>query len=118
MARQLAVTTEAERYGLGEWFGHIVANERPAQLNALAEKAKKSIKEAAMKCPFRQASEPDALCNKKGGVCSIQLHRRDSGGVVSAVGSFVTMCPARFWQDNDVFRWVGQTVLGTSTPAL
>jgi hypothetical protein len=30
----------------------------------------------------------------------------------------VTVCPSRFWAGNDVFRWIGQELLGTSTPTL
>ena len=71
-----------------------------------------------MPCPFRQASNPGAICNKKGGVCSLQLHSQDADGKVAAVGRFVTLCPSRFWQDNNIFRWVGETVLGISNPTL
>ena len=109
---------EREAYGAGEWFGHIVSYQSGPQLKALAAKAALGFKAADMPCPFRETVEPGAKCNKKGGVCSIQKHRDDGSGAVTAVSSFVTMCPSRFWQDASVFRWIGEAVLGTSKPTL
>jgi hypothetical protein len=107
----------AERYGVGEWFGKVVSGQAGPQLKRLARKAALGFKQADMPCPFRETVEPGARCNKKGGVCSLQLYREALGGV-KPVGSFVTMCPSRFWQDASVFRWIGEEVLGTSTPTL
>lgn len=29
---------------------------------------------------------------------------------------FVTVCPSRFWDGNEAFRWIGETILGTASP--
>lgn len=109
---------DKDRYGVGEWFGHIVSVTPGKILNELAAKATLGFKQADMPCPFRETVEPGAKCNKKGGVCSLQIHRQNDGGAVAAVGSFITMCPSRFWQDASVFRWIGQEIIGTSKPVL
>lgn len=118
MSKEPGEARDRERYGVGEWFGKIVANLKTPQLNELAAKAVMGIKAAEMPCPFRQAVDPRALCNKKGGVCSLQVYREVPGGAVAASGEFVTMCPSRFWHDANVFRWVGQTMIGTSKPIM
>ncbi len=118
MAQRKIAKSEQHRYGLGEWYGRVVANLAPVQLNELAAKSLLSPKEAAEPCPFRQASDPGAICNKKGGVCSLQLHSLGPDGKVTAAGPFVTMCPSRFWQDNNVFRWVAETIIGSTKPVL
>lgn len=105
-----------DRYGIGEWFGHVVSTQGRAQLKDLAQKSKSGLRAAP--CPFRQAADKDVMCNKRGGVCSMQVHRQLDTGEVVAVGSFVAMCPSRFWQDNNIFRWVGEAVLGTSSPTV
>lgn len=108
----------ADRYGVGEWYGHVVATAPAATLNALANDSKKPLKQVDRPCPFRETVEPGAKCNKKGGVCSLQIHRQDDAGGVSAVGSFITTCPSRFWQNADIFRWIGQEVIGTPIPTI
>jgi hypothetical protein len=116
--QQIIMAGDKDRYGVGEWFGHIVSSTPGPTLNKLAGKAAQGFKQADMPCPFRETVEPGAKCNKKGGVCSLQIHRQDDTGAITAVGSFITMCPSRFWQDANVFRWIGQEILGTSTPVL
>lgn len=76
------------------------------------------VKQADMPCPFRQEADPDARCNKKGGVCTLRPYTRVIDNKVTAEPPFVTMCPNRFWQNNEIFRWVGQEVIGTSKPTL
>ena len=70
-----------------------------------------------MPSPFRQSVDPQAQCSKKGGVCSLQLHRQSDGNL-TPVGGFVTTCPSRFWQDSSLFRWIGETVIGSSNPTI
>lgn len=117
MAKKLATPPDRLRYGVGEWFGNIASNLGTVRLNELAAKASLSVKAANMPCPFKQSVDPAALCNKKGGVCSLQIYRQ-AGGSVTAEGDFVTTCPSRFWQDANVFRWIGQAMIGTSTPIM
>jgi Restriction endonuclease NotI len=106
------------RYGVAEWYGHIVAELSPERRRDLAGKAKLGIKQASMPCPFRQEADSNASCNKKAGVCTLRQHRRDTNGRILAEAPFVTMCPNRFWHDNQIFRWIGNEVLGTSHPTL
>lgn len=119
MAKKQKLAIDASRYGVGEWYGNIVAQLSPQRRVELAEKAKLTFKAAAMPCPFKQsAQEPERLCHKPGGVCSLVRYRKDETGKVSTFGDFVTVCPNRFWQDGAVFRWIGQQLLGTATPTL
>jgi hypothetical protein len=119
MARRArAAGSDPERHGIGEWFGNLVANITPERRAELAAKSRLPVKTAAMPCPFRQEADPEAICNKKGGVCTLRPHRRAADGTVSVGGPLVTLCPSRFWQDNSIFRWIGQTILDTSEPTL
>jgi hypothetical protein len=63
-----------------------------------------------------QPGKPLAHCNKKGGVCSLRQFAQDGQRTVVAKGEPVTTCPIRFLQGNLITRWVGETLLGTSTP--
>ncbi len=42
----------------------------------------------------------------------------NENGIVEAVGQPVTTCPNRFLEDDVVVSWVGETLLGTSNPAV
>jgi hypothetical protein len=105
---------KTSRYGVAEWYGHIVSQISAEQRQNLAAKAKLGYIQAGMPCPFRQEAERNALCNKKGGVCTLRRHRRGPDDKITVDVPFITMCPNRFWHNNDVFRWVGEEVLGTS----
>lgn len=118
MGKTKAKAGEASRYGIAEWYGNVVTEVSPGRRRELAAKAKLGFKQADMPCPFRQEADHNARCNKKGGVCTLRPHQRDSDGSITVMSPFVTMCPSRFWQDNQVFRWVGEEVLGTSNPTL
>lgn len=60
------------------------------------------------------------MCSKKGGVCSFQLYQRSESEAPkpAANSHLVSLCPSRFLEDDTVFKWVGETLLGTSTPAI
>jgi hypothetical protein len=96
-------------YGIGEWFGSDIASLRPEERRANAELANsRKVKERP--CPFRIGRQ----CNKAGGVCSVRPYRRtgtDPSGMT--LGEIVTTCPARFFDENEIFRWVGEVMLGT-----
>ena len=69
-------------------------------------------------CPFRMNGGP---CTKKGGVCSFRSYEDVGGAAVPAVDAGAdlrVLCPRRFEEDMTIFQWVGETILGTSTPAL
>lgn len=63
-------------------------------------------------CPFTTNS----ACNKKGGVCSLRLYQQKNSDLTTGVGPIVTTCPTRFQEDKTIYRWVGETLLGTNDP--
>jgi hypothetical protein len=100
------------RYSIGEWYGYgfeaLTAGQR-------FERAKTEIEVDALTgtpCPF----QTDEKCNKKGGVCSLRLYEQVGDGPVSGAGPLVTTCPTRFVEDGVIFRWIGETILQTSSP--
>jgi hypothetical protein len=66
------------------------------------------------RCPL----QVNANCNKKGGVCSLRLYEQRDDAPVSGKGPLITTCPNRFLEDNIIFRWVGETILQTSSPVV
>ena len=121
-----ALAQQSRRYGIGEWFGRLLTALTADQRQALAQEAGR--KAPAVECPFRascHAFDPRAVpgkgtnCTKQGGVCSLREYSRiASGGSirVAPAGSLRTTCPHRFLEGGEIFRWVGEIVLGTSTP--
>jgi len=54
---------------------------------------------------------------KKGGVCSIRQYRKEADSdFVEPIGKLRAICPNRFLQAGTIFKWVGETLLGTSFP--
>ena len=98
-------------YSIGEWFGADVTtlSAEDRRLNAALAISKK-VKQRP--CPFR----PGRQCNKAGGVCSVRRYQRVSESGPITLGEIVTTCPARFFDGSEVFRWVGEVILGTKTP--
>ncbi|WP_051373117.1 NotI family restriction endonuclease, partial [Yersinia wautersii] len=77
-------------------------------------------------CPF-QARKQDAICSKDGGVCSLRLYSYDSHPdngravgvpVAGKQGELRATCPYRFHEGLEVFKWVGETILGDPEPLL
>lgn len=66
-----------------------------------------------MECPFKSIPGP---CNKRGGVCSLVLFERKGHTPAVVAGTPVTTCPNRFLENDLVFQWVGETLLGTCRP--
>ena len=63
-------------------------------------------------CPFQRGN---ARCNKKGGVCSIQLYRKMSGShstdrLGERAGLPVITCPKRFSQGDLIPKWLAEIV--------
>lgn len=107
---------DGTRYGVGEWYGHLIADLSHEQLAAFGKI--RASKFAEVPCPFRLDADPAAQCKKKGGVCSIRRHRLNEDESVSLEGPLVTLCPSRFWSKNKVFEEIGQLVLGVTSPTL
>ncbi|RVD58879.1 hypothetical protein EN866_19435 [Mesorhizobium sp. M2D.F.Ca.ET.223.01.1.1] len=107
---------EVGRYGVGEWYGKLVAGLDAATLTKFAHE---NFPEGRPLCPFLQAAYPGQICNKAGGVCTIRQHRYHTDNSVTVAGSrLITICPNRFWDQNKIFGWIGQELLGTATPDL
>ncbi|MBI2819589.1 MAG: hypothetical protein HYX73_06395, partial [Acidobacteria bacterium] len=111
-----------KRYGIGEWYGnHLVATTQPQR----RQLAKKSLEQNLphISCPFRSTANQDVFCDKRGGVCSLRLYGEGSTSneaiaLAGPEGSLVTTCPRRFVEDNRIFTWVGEVLLGYSTPLI
>lgn len=90
------------------------------------ELAANLLRRTPQPCPF-MARRQDAVCSKSGGVCSLRLFRYEPHPVTKrAMGIPVTgpqgdlriTCPYRFHDNLDVFKWVGEIVLGDPNPQL
>ncbi len=101
------------RFGTGELYGFDFNGLTPERVRELSSAPYKSLA-----CPFKlvQPGKPVAKCNKKGGVCSLRQFVQDRQGRVKPRGEPVTTCPSRFLEGNLITQWVGETLLGTSTP--
>lgn len=101
------------RFGIGEWYGHSYTG-----LTARERRAYAVGDDLAQPCPFRLGG---GECTKKGGVCSFRLYE-DAGGVTvpvaDAEAGLRVLCPRRFEEEIAIFQWVGEVVLGTSTPEI
>lgn len=105
-------TKVQRRYGIGEWFGYDLS-----QLSQEAVRRNSSAPVKSLPCPFQPEGK---MCSKKGGVCSFRLYEKSKDGDPSPVvnSSVVSLCPSRFLEDNTVFSWVGETLLGTDSPLI
>ncbi len=103
------------RYGTGELYGFDFGALSPARIRELSSAPYKS-----QPCPFKSAGpgKPALKCNKKGGVCSLRQFAQNESGQVVGVGEPIITCPNRFLEENVVTPWVGETLLGTSKPAV
>lgn len=102
------------RYSIGEWYGRGFQTLTPSQRFNRAKTEVQANKILGAVCPF----QPDAKCNKKGGVCSLRQYQQLGNGPVSCVGPVITTCPRRFMESNRIFRWVGETLLQTRDPVV
>lgn len=88
---------EANRYGIGEWFGHSFVRLTADQRQSFALQSVK--KRPTLECPFRASClrfDPKAVpgkgtkCTRQGGVCSLREYRKTTIGDevrVDATGS-------------------------------
>lgn len=110
------------RFGIGEWYGYIADRLEPDQRLAFASlQATPKVDRISQICPFQSTPEAAVACTKSGGVCSMRLYTRrpDTGCVQPASGAdgcLRPVCPYRFREDGLVTRWVGENLLGTTTP--
>ncbi len=116
----------ARRYGIGEWFGRLYTALSPDERRTYASEAGR--KTPTVQCPFRASCssfDPRAVpgkgtnCTKQGGVCSLREYKQTvtrGSTAVAPAGSLRTTCPHRFLEDGEIFKWVGEVLLGTSAP--
>lgn len=113
----------SSKYGIAEWFGvdvTVMSEEQRvhAALSALGQKDEEDF--VPPECPFMQALQPGAPCNKTGGVCSIRRYAATSDGNAEAVAEQpVTVCPSRFRErhgDADVFSTIGSMLYADEHP--
>lgn len=97
------------RFGIGEWYGRSFAALPPNERVRFADL--QFTGGSVPDCPFLRRP-----CWKKGGVCSLRSyeHLSDSGVVrLDQRGStFRTLCPSRFEESAQIYRWIGEVVLG------
>ncbi|MFN0075662.1 MAG: NotI family restriction endonuclease [Prosthecobacter sp.] len=107
--------TKAQRppkfFGIAEWYGQDVACMTADARRRLAKIAL-SKKVKIVPCPFRAGRK----CHKAGGVCTLRSYSREDARDQFKLGSPVTVCPSRFFDREEIFRWVGEVMLGTQTP--
>ena len=98
------------RFGIGEWYGH-------SYIDLYQEKRHRfAAGDSTRNCPFRIGG---GACTKKGGVCSFRLYEDAKGEITEVQGpedGLRVLCPRRFEEDMAIFKWVGETVLGTPEP--
>ena len=108
------------RFGIAEWYGvpltALTADERRgfAQIQTLPKRERPAIP-----CPFQDG----AACTKNSGVCSLRLYEQSAETKIvrpvdGLTGALRTMCPFRFEEDQSIYRWVGETVLGCDSPLI
>ncbi len=108
------------RFGIGEWYGVPLTSMTAAERRNRARiECLPKAQRPATRCPFQKGAD----CNKVGGVCSLRLYQKslEIGLVTPASGEdgqLRTVCPARFEEDQMIYRWVGETILGTSDPTV
>ena len=98
----------AVKYGIGEIFGQDFASLSSSEIR----KASK-CKHRKIDCPFKSGK-----CNKAGGVCSLQAYSNDNNTVEPVDDTLVATCPNRFYENNLIFRWVGNEMIGSNSPII
>lgn len=115
MPRKIS-TVERRRYGIGEWYGRLFSTLSVAERQKFGSIGGK--KGHGLPCIPRLASNPQAICSKAGGVCSLGMYVLTPDGTIFASETLVTLCPYRFWEGNKVFRFVSRCTLKQESPVL
>jgi hypothetical protein len=100
------------RYSIGEWYGSRFEQLSPKQRRDQGKLHKGLKNITGLDCPF----QPNRICSKKGGVCSLQKYEKIGDRSVTLTGPLVTTCPNRFLEDGTIFRWIGEIILQTREP--
>lgn len=104
------------RFGIGEWYGKPFVTLTPAERRYFASLQLREEK-TTQPCPFLSRSSKQVNCWKAGGICSLRSYQRSktTGMVQVNAGrsSYRTTCPSRFEESGRVYKWVGETLLGS-----
>ncbi len=100
------------RYSIGEWYGRAFESFSAKQRHDQAKLHAGLTTISGLDCPFQR----NRVCNKKGGVCSLRKYEQIGDQRVTLTGPLVTTCPNRFLENDTIFTWVGQEILGTKEP--
>ena len=109
------------RFGIGEWYGKSFASITPDERRTLAQFQMPPARgRPAPPCPFQSSTDRLVACNKAGGVCTLRLYEQHPsthlvGTALGSSGHLRTVCPNRFEQDGLIYRWVAETLLGSTT---
>lgn len=108
------------RFSIGEWYGYQFDKLTDEERLRFAEiQSLKKADKPKLACPFRPGA-----CTKAGGVCSLRLHMSiptEDGITLSTPvqdesGAFRITCPERFKEADEIYRWVGETILDNGSP--
>jgi restriction endonuclease NotI len=104
------------RFGIGEWYGKSFAHLSPEEHKRYAELQFSGGRQSIPLCPFLSREENGVPCSKKGGVCSLRSYERSGSDREVALdrraSTIRTICPIRFEEDNEIYRWIGEVILG------
>lgn len=106
------------RFGIAEWYG-LPFSSLPAGDRQKFASIQSALQAGRPRCPFLSSADQDVPCWKKGGVCSLRKYEMvkgpDKAPLVRAVDSLIrTTCPSRFQENGEIYRWIGDTILGTA----
>lgn len=98
---------------MGEFYGFDLAALSPEKIRRFSK-----VDHNEVPCPFKPqgSSRSRPKCSKSGGMCSLRRYQKNEDNPAETLGSPITVCPTRFLEDGLVFRWVGETLLGTRSP--
>ncbi|MHB1425233.1 MAG: NotI family restriction endonuclease, partial [Gemmataceae bacterium] len=103
------------RFGIGEWYGKSFVNLTSQERRHFAE-IQQNPQANLPSCRFLSTKEHPRPCWKTGGVCSLRSYEQ-AGKLVHvdpAGGTLRATCPSRFEEDGEVYRWIGEVLLGNS----
>jgi len=106
-------------FGIGEWYGRSFVRLSPDERKRFAELQFAGGQEDIPVCPFLSRPKRLVECSKKGGVCSLRSYERSQSSEQVAIdhrgSTFRTLCPARFEETAEIYRWIGETILGNAS---
>jgi hypothetical protein len=109
---------QTPRFGIGEWYGKSFAALSSSERKQFAEVQFSPDKTAPIPCRFTSRPDKPSHCElkrTKGAICSLRSYQKDESGAVSAdpkASSIRATCPNRFVEDGEIYRWIGEVILG------